>query len=292
MGTAVIFGASGQDGHYLSRLLRSHGVQVVGTSRKDGEHAGDVSDFGFVESVIKRHHPDFVFHLAATSSARHSFLFENHQSISTGTLNILENVYRSCSSARVFLSGSALQFRNQGLPIDEDCEFEASSAYALARIHSTYAGRYYRAAFGLHVFVGYFFNHDSPMRSESHVNQAIAAAASRIAAGSDEVVTIGNASVRKEFNFAGDIVDAAWALVQQDKVYEAVIGCGETHTIREWAELCFSLVGLNLDDHLVVPEGFVAEYDVLVSKPTLIRSLGWKPTVGMQGLVEMMMGKE
>src|SRR5205085_129762 len=144
--------------------------------------------------------PDYIFHLAANSTTRHEAVFDNHAAISTGAINILEAAYRHSFQSRVFLSGSAAQFENDGTPIDEDTPFAALNPYAVSRIHSVYAGRYYRSL-TLKVYVGYFFNHDSPLRTERHVNQKIALAARKIAAGSREKLEIGDASVKKEFNF-------------------------------------------------------------------------------------------
>ena len=154
---ALIFGVTGQDGYYLSKLLTKNNYLVIGVSRKKGDWiSGDVSDLKFVENIIKAEKPDIVFHLAANSTTRHDALFENHETISTGTLNILESVYKFHPKCKVFLSGSAMQFANNGSPIDEHTPFEASSPYAVARIQSTYAARYYRSK-GLEVYMGYFF---------------------------------------------------------------------------------------------------------------------------------------
>ncbi|HOV11632.1 MAG TPA: NAD-dependent epimerase/dehydratase family protein, partial [Bacteroidales bacterium] len=139
---AVVFGIHGQDGYYLNNILQKNNVQVIGVSRSEGNWVrGDVSNRTFVEELIRNHQPDYVFHLAANSTTRHDALFENHETISTGTLNILEAVYRYSPGTKVFLSGSAMQFENKGLPIDEQTPLSASSPYAVARIQSVYAGR-------------------------------------------------------------------------------------------------------------------------------------------------------
>jgi len=287
---AVIFGGSGQDGHYLSELLRSKSIEVVGVSRSGiNGIKGDVSDAGFVRELIKTIKPDYIFHFAANSTTQHAALFENHASISTGTLNILENVKEYCPGAKVFLSGSAMQFKNEGLPIDEKTPFEAKSPYAVARIQSVYAGRYYRETFGLKVYAGYFFNHDSPLRTEKHINQRIAAAAGRIVDGSKEKLDLGDLEVKKEFNYAGDIVEAVWALIDQDTIYEAVIGCGTAYSIRQWVEYCFKKVNVNWQDYVVLKEGFIPEYKILVSHPAVIKSIGWQPKVDFYQLADMMM---
>jgi GDPmannose 4,6-dehydratase len=198
---ALIFGISGQDGYYLTHLLKANAVKVIGISRKNTHFKGDISDFDFVDSLVTRFQPDYIFHFAANSTTHHSALFENHQSISTGTLNILESVRLHSPASRVFLSGSAMQFKNTGLPIDEGTLFEASSAYSVARIQSVYAARYYRNTFGIKIYIGYLFNHDSPLRSEKHVNQKIVNAVKRIGNGNLEKLSLGNIEVKKEFNW-------------------------------------------------------------------------------------------
>lgn len=287
---ALIFGVNGQDGFYLSKLLREKNIEVIGLSRRAGDVTGDVSDRVLVENLVKKHLPVYVFHLAANSTAQHDALFENHAAISTGTLNILEAVYRYSPQTKVFLSGSALQFENSGAPIDENTPFAASSPYAVSRIQSIYAGRYYRTL-GAQVYAGYFFNHDSPRRTERHVNQKIALAAKRIAAGSLEKLELGDITVRKEFNFAGDIVKAVWTLVNQDTVYEAVIGSGKVYGIVDWLELCFSHVGKDWREHVIKKTNFKSGDNVLQSNPAIIKSLGWLPEVEIGELAEMMMEK-
>lgn len=286
---AIIFGAKGQDGAFLSKLLVEKDIEVIGVSRSTGNLRGDVADLEFVEALIKNHKPDYIFHFSANSSTRHETLFENHQAISTGTLNILESVRQHCSLAKVFLSGSAMQFINRGDGIDENTPFEASSPYSIARIQSVYAGRYYRATFGMSVYCGYLFNHDSPLRSERHVNQKVVSAIKRIEGGSNEKLELGNIDVEKEFNYAGDIVEAIWILVNQNSVFEAMIGCGKAHSIREWTEYCFKKVDRNWQDFVTINSSFKPEYKMLVSNPSLMFSLGWRPKVGFHQLADMMM---
>lgn len=241
---AIIFGVHGQDGYYLTQLLKAKYIKVLGVARS-GKNClvGDISERKFVENTIKKYKPNYIFHLAAVSTTKHEALFENHAAISTGTLNILESVRLHCPQAKVFLSGSAMQFANKGKPINEKTPFAADSAYAVARIQSVYAARYFREKFNLKVYVGYFFNHDSALRPEQHVNQKIIAAVKRIAKGSKEKITLGDISVRKEFNYAGDIVKAVWALVSQEAVYEAVLGSGQAYSIKDWVKYCFEKIG-------------------------------------------------
>ncbi len=290
---ALIFGINGQDGYYLSKLLKLNKVEVVGISPfDDGWIKGDVADFSFVETLIKTHQPEYIFHFAANSTTQHSALFDNHKAISTGTLNILECVKNYSPSSKVFLSGSAMQFKNEGLPIDEKTPFAASSPYSVARIQSVYAGRYYRDTFKLKVYVGYFFNHDSPLRTEHHINKKITSAVNRITNNSNEKLELGNIDVQKEFNFAGDIVEAVWMMINQSEIYEAVVGSGKTYSIKDWTEYCFKKIGKNWQDFVLMKQDFIPEYKILVSNPKLIKSIGWQPKVDFYQLADLMMDNQ
>ncbi|MFM7853736.1 MAG: GDP-mannose 4,6-dehydratase, partial [Flammeovirgaceae bacterium] len=183
---ALIFGVNGQDGFFLSKFLLSEGIEVLGVSRTNSKWIlGSVADFNFVHNLIKKERAEYVFHLAANSTTNHHALFENNQTIIDGTINILEAVYRHSPHSKVFISGSGLQFQNRSLPIKETDPFNAASAYSFARISSVYAARYYRSL-GLKTYIGYFFNHDSPLRSDRHVNQKIVQTLKRIVNGSKE----------------------------------------------------------------------------------------------------------
>jgi GDPmannose 4,6-dehydratase len=288
---ALVFGADGQDGHYLIEQLGARGVEAVGVSRSGEWRRGDVSRLDQVEALMREIRPRYVFHLAARSTTRHDALFENHETISTGTLNVLESAHRHAPDARVFIAGSGLQFRNDGAPIDEDAPFEASSPYAVARIQATYAARYYRSL-GLRAYVGFLFHHESPLRKPEHLSCLIARAARRIAAGSGETLEIGDTSVVKEWTFAGDSVAAMLTLVDQEAVFEAVIGSGEGHSVEEWLERCFGAVGRSWRDHVRLKPGFRAEYPALISRPRRLQALGWQPRVSFDALAAMMMRAE
>ena len=289
---ALIFGANSQDGFYLNKLLIDNNVDVIGVSRSNKNWIiGNVADRIFVEDLIKQYKPDYTFHLAANSTTRHDVIFENHQSIATGTLNILEACYKHSKHSRIFLSGSAVQFQNNGKPINEATPFAALSPYAISRIASVYSGRYYRSL-GMRIYVGYFFNHDSPLRTERHVNQKIISAVKRIAGGSKEILEIGGISTKKEFNFAGDIVEAVWKLVNQEKYFEAVIGSGKAYAIKDWIKICFDIAKLDWKKYVIKKEGFTSEYKLLVSDPSIIKSLGWIPKVNIHQLAKLMYIKD
>lgn len=286
---AIVFGAGGQDGHYLSALLTGRGSQVIGISRSTGERRGNVGDRVFVDELIRAERPDYVFHLAANSTTRHDVIFENHETISTGTLNILEAARLHRPDAKVFIAGSAMQFLNAGEPINERTPFEAGSPYAVARIQATYAARYFREKFGMRVYCGFLFNHDSPLRTEKHVNRMIVDAVRRIKEGSDEQLALGDLAVQKEFGYAGDVAEAILMLMDQEDIFEVVIGTGRAYSIEEWVAYCFRSVGKDWRNHVVVKQGFRPEYQRLVSDNRLLLSLGWRSKVGFEQLADMML---
>ncbi|MBM3453652.1 MAG: NAD-dependent epimerase/dehydratase family protein [Bacteroidetes bacterium] len=285
---AIIFGSNGQDGYYLSKLLQKLGLEVFNISRSKGHIIGDVANFSFVSDIIKEKKPEYIFSFAANSTTNHNALFENHQTISTGTINILESVRIHSPDTRVFISGSAMQFKNIGQPINEITPFEASSPYSIARIQSVYAARYYKERFSMKIYIGYFFNHDSPLRSERHINQRIVSTARRINQGSKEKLLIGDLSVRKEFAFAGDIIKGVWTLVNQDNISEAVIGSGVDYSIQDWVEICFKEFNLNWEEHIVIDKTFNSEYSRLVSNPSIINGMNWKCLISINDLAKLM----
>ena len=285
---ALIFGANGQDGYYLSDLCKSKGIEPVGISRSGNWLHGDISSYEQVESLIRKYLPKYVFHVAANSTTRHDALFENHKTISTGTLNVLEAVKNHCPQAKVFITGSGVQFKNTGNPISENDEFEGSSPYSVARIQSVYAARYYRSL-GYKVYVGYLFHHESPLRKPNHVSKMIALAVQRIADGSDEVIELGDISVKKEWTFAGDVARGIFTLLEQDKVFEATIGSGKSYSIEDWLVHCFRIIDKDWHQYVLLKNDFTPEYKRLLSNPTTINKLGWQPSVGLKELAELML---
>ncbi|HTL10412.1 MAG TPA: GDP-mannose 4,6-dehydratase [Chitinophagaceae bacterium] len=287
MKKAIIIGSRGQDGRYLQSLLEERSFEVIAVDRAVGSATSAINHFEEICAIIRLHQPAYIFHLAANSTTSHTAWQENHDTISTGSLYVLEAIKLYSPDTKLFLSGSGLQFKNEGHPIKETDPFDAGSIYAVSRIHTVYAARYYRSL-GLKVYIGYFFNHDSPYRTERHINRKILSAVQRIAKGSAEKILVGDLSVQKEFGFAGDIVKAIMTLVEQDTVYEAVIGTGVAHSIEEWISICCTLYGLQWQEHVQSNPGFRAEYKILVADPHTIFSLGWEPLVGIHQLAKLM----
>ncbi|MCX8021024.1 MAG: GDP-mannose 4,6-dehydratase [Chitinophagaceae bacterium] len=284
----ILFGVNGQDGYYLRKKLEKEGYHVIGVSRSPGSWIrGDIGDNSFVNNLIKHYKPESIFHLAAHSKTDHELLWEHQHTILNGSLNVLESVLQYSPHTKVFITGSGLQFENHGNPIDEFTPFNACNAYALARIQSVYAARYYRNK-GIKVYVGYLFHHDSPIRRENHLNRQIVEAAKAASLGKNVQLVIGDVSVEKEFGFAGDIIEGILALVRQEIFFEACIGTGQAFSIRKWLELCFGFYQKNWTDYIHINPHYKAPFKRLVSNPSLIHSIGWKHNTTIEKLAEMM----
>ncbi len=284
----LIFGANSQDGHYLTAAYRKRGDVVLGVSRSGDWQRGSVDSFELVESLIRDNRPEIVIHIAAWSTTRHEALFENHATIGAGVMNVLEAVKRWTPKCKVFITGSGLQFINKGNPISEHDQFDHSSAYTAVRNYSVFLARYYRSM-GINAYVGYLFHHESPLRKPHHVSQMIVQAVRNIASGSREVITLGDITVTKEWTFAGDVAEGIVTLLDQEDIFETVIGSGMAYSIENWLECCFTLIGRDWHEHVLCHKEFVPEYETLVSDPSTMTSLGWKPKVGMTDLARMML---
>jgi len=285
---ALIFGANGQDGYYLSKSCHRRQIEVVGISRSGPWLHGDVACPETVEELIRLHHPEMIFHLAATSTTKHHALYENHAAIGTGTINILESVRRWSPRSKVFITGSGLQFANNGQPISEAAPFDHGSFYAAVRNYSVYLARYFRSL-GIRTYVGYLFNHESPLRRPEHVSQKIVQAARRITEGSEDIIELGDTSVRKEYTFAEDVARGMITLLEQDQVFEAAIGSGCAYSIEDWLNECFGLINKDWHQYVRPKKDFKADFRVLVSNPSTINSLGWHATTTISELAEIMM---
>jgi GDPmannose 4,6-dehydratase len=291
MSIAIIFGGTGQDAFYLKEIFNLKYIKTILISRVQGDYIGDVGNFQFVENLIKKYKPNYVIHFAATSSINHEYIINNHNSILTGTINILESVKLHSINTKIFLSGSALQFKNEGLPINEQSLFDYSNHYSILRNQCVDFAKYYRNNYGLKVYIGYFFNHDSPYRTENHLNKKIATAVLRIKNGSEEKIEIGNIKIKKEFNYAGDIMNAVWIFINQNSIFDLVIGSGKVYSIEEYIAYCFNSIGKNYINYIEEDKNYIPNYYVLQSDPKLLYTLGWKPVVDFYQLANFMLLK-
>lgn len=285
--TAIIFGSSGQDGYYLSKLLLKHKVNVVGVSRSSGDIIGSVSNIKLVSDILNKLRPDYIFHLAAKSSTKNEYNVTNFNSIEVGTFNILESVRQKGLNSKIFISGSAYQFKNLNEPIHENTELSSDNFYSFARNQSLELSRFYRKEYGLKVYFGFLFNHDSPRRSDNFFCQKMLKLAHSCKnKNTSNKIHIGDLSYRREYSFAGDIMEAVFTFVMQDRVHEVVIGSGIAFSLKEWVFKCFEKYGLNCHDFIEYE--FADSKKTLVSSPKLIKSLGWVPDNDFKSLLSMM----
>ncbi len=270
MKKALICGISGQDGAYLAKLLLDKGYEVYGGSR-DAQMASlrnltrlgiqgqvrvvsvSINDFRSVLQTLLKIKPDEVYNLAGQSSVGLSFEqpVETLESISVGTLNLLEAIRFTNLPIRFYNAGSSECFGDTGqLPADELTPFRPRSPYGVAKAAAFWQVANYREAYALHASTGILFNHESPLRPERFVTQKIVFAACRIAAGSGETLTLGNIDIARDWGYAADYVDAMWRMLQQPQADDFVIATGYTTRLKDFIETVFSTLGLNWQDHV------------------------------------------
>jgi GDPmannose 4,6-dehydratase len=329
---ALICGISGQDGAYLARLLADKGYEVHGTSR-DAQmttfdnlgrlgvrervscHSMAGNDFRSVLNVLARVRPDEIYNLAGQSSVALSFdqPVETLESISIGTLNLLEGMRFLERPMRLYNAGSSECFGNVGHgAAGEETPFRPRSPYAVAKAAAFWEVANYREAYGLYACTGILFNHESPLRPERFVTQKIIKGACRIAAGQADKLRMGNIAIFRDWGFAGDYVEAMWAMLQQEEPDDFVIATGEIHSLREFIEKVFDRVGLALEwrGEGIEEQGIVAgtnrvvididaqyfrpaEVSSLYGNPSRARKrLAWQPRIDFDGLVTMMVDEE
>lgn len=310
MKTALICGISGQDGSYLARLLLDHGYEVVGTSR-DAQMSSfanldrlgirervrvvsmAMNDFRSVFQVLSQVRPDEVYNLAGQSSVALSFEqpVEALESITVGTLNLLESIRFLDRGIRFYNAGSSECFGDTELPADENTPFRPRSAYAVAKAAAFWEVANYREAYGLFACSGILFNHESPLRPERFVTQKIVRAACRIAAGRQEKLRLGNLAVQRDWGWAPEYVDAMWRMLNQDRADDYVIATGETSRLEDFVAEAFRQVGLDWCEYVERDPMLLRPTDLLVGRanPAKARErLGWTASSKMKDIVQHM----
>jgi GDPmannose 4,6-dehydratase len=311
MKTALICGISGQDGAYLAKLLLDKGYRVYGGSRdaqmssfRNLDRLGiresvqvvsvSINDFRSVLQTLQKVQPDEVYNLAGQSSVGLSFEqpVETLESISIGTLNVLESIRFTNRPIRFYNAGSSECFGDTGtLAADENTPFRPRSPYGVAKAAAFWQVANYREAYQLHASTGILFNHESPLRPERFVTQKIVAAACRIANGSPEKLTLGNIDIARDWGWAPDYVEAMWLMLQQDVPDDYVIATGHTHTLKEFIAVVFDQAGLNYEEHVVSdPQLFrptdIAEGHAYPAKAK--QRLGWQSCYTMEQVARQM----
>lgn len=315
MKRALICGISGQDGAYLARLLLEKGYEVFGTARDAQMAPFDnlrslgirdritvasmaLNDFRSVLQVLVRSKPDEIYNLAGQSSVGLSFdqPVETLESISVGTLNLLEAIRFTERPIRLYNAGSGESFGDTGgNAADEGTPFRPRSPYAVAKATAFWEVANYRDAYGLFACTGILFNHESPLRPERFVTRKIVRAAARIAAGSAERLHLGNIGISRDWGWAPEYVQAMWQMMQQPAPDDFVIATGESHSLEEFVAQAFEAHSLSWRDHVVVDPSLFRPSDILSNRGNPAKAeriLGWKAGHGMRDVVRMMIAAE
>lgn len=266
MKKTLICGVSGQDGAYLAKLLLEKGYEVYGGARNVQTSTFNnlvklgikedvnlvtinINDFRSVLQNIFDIKPDEIYNLAGQSSVSLSFEqpVETLESISVGTLNILEAIRFSKFPIRFYNAGSSECFGNGGsIPANEFTAFRPRSPYAVAKSAAFWEVANYREAYNMFAVSGILFNHESPLRGESFVTRKITRLASQIALGQQEILFLGNLEAKRDWGHAKDYVEAMWLMLQQSIPEDFVIATGVVTTVREFVKMAFNEVGIEL----------------------------------------------
>ena len=320
MKKALITGITGQDGSYLAEFLLEKGYDVHGVIRRSSVdyreriahleghphfhlHYGDLSDSMSILSVVSTVRPDEIYNLAAQSHVQVSFDVPEFTADvdATGVLRVLEAVRLSGlkDTCRIYqASTSELYGKVEEVPQNENTPFHPYSPYAVAKQYGFWIVKEYREAYNMFCCSGILFNHESERRGETFVTRKITLAAARIAQGKQDKLYLGNLSSLRDWGYARDYVECMWLILQNDKPEDFVIATGEQHSVREFCQLAFHDVGIELE---FVGEGMnekgidkatgktVIEVSPDFYRPTDVvtlwgdpskakRELGWNPT--------------
>ena len=306
---ALITGVTGQDGSYLAELLLDKGYNVVGMVRRSStvsferithlmNHiefvSGDLLDQMSLVEILREHHPDEVYNLAAQSYVQTSF----NQPVLTGdttalgVTRLLDGVRLADDSIRFYQASTSEMFgKVHEVPQTETTRFHPRSPYGVAKVYGHWITVNYRESYDLHASCGILFNHESPRRGLEFVPRKITHGVAQIALGQATELRLGNLDAKRDWGFAGDYVEAMWRMLQQETPDDFVICTGETHSVREFCEVAFRHAGLDYENHVVVDERFYrpAEVDLLVGDAAKAEErLGWTPKTSFTDLIEMM----
>jgi GDPmannose 4,6-dehydratase len=334
---ALITGITGQDGSYLAELLLAKGYEVHGIIRRASSfnthridhlykdphtksprlflHYGDLTDSSNLNRLLEKIGPEEIYNLAAQSHVKVSFEVPEYtaDADAMGTLRILDAIRETGLRSRFYqASTSELYGKVQEVPQTEKTPFYPRSPYGVAKLYAYWITVNYREAYGLHASNGILFNHESPRRGETFVTRKITRAVARILAGKEDCLYMGNMDARRDWGYAPDFVEAMWRMLQLAEPEDFVIATGEMHTVREFIERAFALVGrplawqgqaakevgkcaktgrvlVKVDPRYYRP----AEVEQLLGNPGKARrKLGWTPTVKFPELVRIMVAAD
>lgn len=311
MKTALICGISGQDGAYLAQLLLSKGYTVWGTSRdaqistfrnlvrlgiRDRVKTCSMAlnDFRSVLQVISRVQPQEIYNLAGQTSVGLSFELpvETMESITLGTLNLLEAIRFIGAPIKLYNAGSSECFGDTGeTAASETTPFRPRSPYAVAKAAAFWQVANYREAYNLFACSGILFNHESPLRPKRFVTQKIVSTACDIANGKTEKLYLGDISIRRDWGWSPEYVDAMYRMLQQEQPDDFVIATGKTHALEEFVVEVFAYLGLNWLDHVHIDKSLYRPTDIAVSRGDASKAkqlLNWEAKYTMKEIAHMM----
>ena len=313
MKRALITGITGQDGSYLAELLLGKGYEVHGIVRRVAFedpahrlwriqhltdritlHAGSLESYASIFNVVEKVKPDECYHLAAQSFVSYSFedAFSTMNTNINGTLFVLSAIKEKAAGCKFYFAASSEMFGNaRKSPQNEETPFRPRSPYGIAKVAGFDLTRNFRESYGLFACNGILFNHESPRRGYEFVTRKISSSVAKIKAGYLDRLTLGNLDAVRDWGYAGNYVHAMWLMLQQKEPDDFVIATNQAHSVREFADLAFSHVGLNWEDHVDIDPRLYRPSEVYLLLGDYTKGkevLGWKPTVDFEELVRMM----
>ena len=315
--TALITGITGQDGSYLSELLLKKKYKVHGIVRRVALedkthrlwrlrhllnditlHAASLESYASIVKIIQKIKPAEIYHLGAQSYVSYSFEDE-FSTINTnvnGTHFILSAIKEFSPKTRFYFAGSSEMFgKVSQVPQTEKTPFHPRSAYGISKVTGFELTRNYREAYNLFCCSGILFNHESPRRGYEFVTRKISHAAVRIKLGLQKDLKLGNIDAKRDWGHAKDYVQAMWLMLQQKIPEDFVIGTGKQHSVKEFAKLSFSLLGLDYKKYVKIDKSIYrpAEVETLLGNFGKARKkLGWSPKIQFKELVEDMVSED
>jgi GDPmannose 4,6-dehydratase len=270
---ALITGITGQDGAYLAELLLNKNYEVHGIKRRSSSfntaridhlykdkhkenvnlflHYGDLTDSTNLIRIIQEVQPHEIYNLGAQSHVKVSFEVPEYtaNSDAIGTLRILEaiRILKMENKVKFYqASTSELYGKSQEVPQTETTPFYPRSPYGVAKLYAFWIVKNYREAYGMFACNGILFNHESPLRGETFVTRKITRAASKIKLGLQEKLYLGNLNAQRDWGHAKDYVEGMWRMLQHEKPEDFVLATGKTTTIREFCNLSFKELGIEI----------------------------------------------
>jgi GDPmannose 4,6-dehydratase len=291
-----ITGIKGQDGYYLSELLKEKGYEVTGIDQGEGlPGQGDITDKAFVDGVVGKHY-DEIYNLAGVSTVANpgDDLLDIMNVVGMAPVNFLEAIRKISPGTRFFQASSAEMYGDPvESPQNEGTSLQPKTPYGVAKMFAHRMVEEYRMRHGVYAVSGILFNHESPRRGTHFVTRKITSTLARIAKGSTEKLTLGNLDAARDWSYAGDIVRGMHLSLAADQPDTYVFASGEVHTVREFVDTVATILGITPE--VEVDPALYRPLDIATRRGDISKAsriLGWKPEVTFAGLVRMMVEAE